>query len=111
MMFLKERYNNPEIYITENGSGVFDNGNYDENINDDYRITYIREHLRMVSRSIKAGANVKGYYYWSNFDSLESCSGYQWRFGLVYVDFKTGQKEKKKSWYYYKKVINDNAVD
>lgn len=111
MMFLKERYNNPEIYITENGSGVFDNGNYDENINDDYRITYIRKHLRMVSRSIKAGANVKGYYYWSNFDSLESCSGYQWRFGLVYVDFETGKKEKKKSWYYYKKVINDNAVD
>jgi len=111
MMFLTERYNRPEIYITENGLGVRDRGDYDRNINDDDRISYIREHLRMVVRSIRAGANIKGYYYWSNFDSMESRSGYQWRFGLNYVDFATGKRVKKKSWHYYQKIIRDNMVD
>jgi len=111
MLFLTDRYNRPEIYITENGLGVLDPGDYDQNINDDNRIAYLREHLRMLSRSIRAGANVKGYYYWSHFDSLESRSGYRWRFGLTYVDHETGRRERKKSWYYYQKVINDCMVD
>ncbi len=111
MMYLTERYGRPEIYITENGLGQLDPGDYEKNVNDDERIEYLREHLRMLSRSIKAGANVKGYYYWSHFDSLESRSGYQWRFGLNYVDFETGKREKKKSWYYYKKIIETGMVD
>ncbi len=111
MMYLTEHYDRPEIYITENGLGVLDPGDHEMNINDDNRVAYIREHLRMVSRCIKAGADVRGYYYWSHFDSLESRSGYQWRFGLTYVDFSTGKREKKKSWHYYKKIIEQGQVD
>ena len=80
-------------------------------INDDIRIKYIREHLRMVSRSIDAGVNIKGYYYWSNFDGFENTAGYTYRFGLNYIDFETGERTRKKSWYYYQKVINDCCVD
>ncbi len=111
LMFLTERYNRPEIIIAENGLGVLDHGDYEENINDDNRVEYLRDHLRMLSRAIKAGANVKGYYYWSHFDSLESLAGYQWRFGLTYVDFESGKRERKKSWYYYKKIIESGFVD
>lgn len=110
MLLVKKRYNNPEIYITENGLGISDNGNKEEMLNDDIRITYLREHLRMVVRSIEAGANVKGYYYWSNFDSFENSAGYTCRFGLNYVDFETGERTRKKSWYYYQKVIADGYV-
>lgn len=111
MLYLTEQYDHPEIYVTENGLGVLDPKDHEKNINDDHRIAYIREHLRMISRAIKAGADVKGYYYWSHFDSLESRSGYQWRFGLTYVDFPTGKREKKKSWHYYQKIIKDGKVD
>ncbi len=111
MMYLTEHYDRPEIYVTENGLGILDEGDYEKNIKDDYRVDYIREHLRMLSRCIKAGANVKGYYYWSHFDSLESRSGYRWRFGLTYVDFPTGKREKKNSWYYYQKIIKNGSVD
>ena len=65
----------------------------------------------MVVRAINAGAKIKGYYYWSHFDSLESRAGYRWKFGLVRVDLETGERTKKKSWYYYQKLIKDNAVD
>ena len=65
----------------------------------------------MVSRCIKAGINIKGYFYWSHFDSFECHAGYSTRFGLNYVDYETGERTKKDSWYYYQKVIKDNCVD
>ena len=111
MMYLTKKYNGPEIFITENGLGALTSGDREKDIADDDRISYLREHLRMVVRSINAGANIKGYYYWSHFDSLESRAGYQWRFGLMHVDFETGKRTKKKSWYYYQKLIRDQAVD
>ncbi len=111
MMYLTERYDRPEIYITENGLGVLDPQDDEKNINDTERVEYMREHLRMLSRSIKAGADVRGYFYWSHFDSMESRSGYRWRFGLNYVDFPTGKRERKNSWYYYQKIIKNEQVD
>jgi len=112
MMFVKKRYNNPEIYITENGLGIEDvTNNKEEMLNDSVRIDYIREHLRMVVRSIEAGVNIKGYFYWSNFDSFENTAGYTYRFGLNYIDFETGERIRKKSWYYYQKVIKDGMVN
>jgi len=111
MLYLSEKYNYPDIYITENGMGHIGGTDKDEDIHDDERISYLREHLRMVVRAIRAGASVKGYYYWSHFDSLESCSGYQWKFGLMHVDLQTGERTKKKSWYYFQKIIRDLSVD
>ena len=109
-MYVKEKYNNPEIYITENGLGMADNSDVDK-IHDTYRINHLREHLRMVVRCIKAGINIKGYFYWSHFDSFECHNGYSTRFGLNFVDYETGERTKKDSWYYYQKVIKDNCVD
>ena len=111
MMYLTREYDIPEIYITENGLGQVTKNDKELDVNDDERISYLREHLRMVVRAINAGAKIKGYYYWSHFDSLESRAGYRWKFGLVRVDLETGERTKKKSWYYYQKLIKDNAVD
>lgn len=111
MMFVKERYGNPEVYITENGLGMLDSGVKEEMLHDSDRIVYLREHLRMVSRAVKAGCNIKGYYYWSNFDSFENAAGYTYRFGMYYIDFETGDRTRKDSWYYYRDVIKNNAAD
>jgi len=110
-LYVTKKYNIPEIYITENGLGQITQNDKETDICDEERISYIREHLRMVVRAINAGANIKGYYYWSHFDSLESHSGYQWKFGLVHVDLENGERTRKKSWYYYQKVMKDNCVD
>ena len=111
MMYLTKRYNAPEIYVTENGLGHITTGTREGDVADDARITYLREHLRMLVRAVRAGASVRGYYYWSHFDSLESTSGYRWKFGLVHVDPETGERTKKKSWYYYRRIIRENCVD
>ena len=111
LMHVTEKYGAPEIYVTENGLGVLDVGDHEKNINDDDRISYIREHLRMITRAMKAGANIKGYYYWSNFDSFESRAGYTYRFGLNHINYETGERTRKKSWYYYQKVLKDGTVD
>lgn len=110
-LYLTQKYNIPEMYITENGYGHIGGQDRESILQDEKRIEYLREHLRMVARAINAGANIKGYYYWSHFDSLESHSGYKYKFGLVYVDHKTGERIKKKSWYYYQKIIRENRVD
>ena len=99
------------VFSVGTGLGMKDTCNKEEMINDDGRIFYLREHLRMLSRAIKAGADVRGYYYWSNFDSFENAAGYTFRFGFNYVDFETGERTRKKSWYYYKKLIEDSCVD
>jgi len=65
----------------------------------------------MVVRSIRAGANIKEYYYWSNTDSFECGAGYRYRFGLTYVDWESGKRVHKKSWSYYKKIIEMGMVD
>ena len=111
MMYMTEKYNRPEIYIAENGLGVLYDGDKEKEINDENRISYLREHLRMISRSIDAGADIRGYYYWSNFDMFEGSAGYSYRFGLNFTDYETGERTRKKSWYYYQKLIKTGSVD
>ena len=110
ILYLTDKYNSPEIYITENGLGLIADKDKDD-LDDNERIAYLREHIRMLSRAIAVGANVKGYYYWSHFDSLESLAGYQRKFGLLRVNLETGERTRKKSWYYYQKLIKNNVVD
>ena len=98
-------------YVTENGLGIIDDKDKDDDLEDNERIAYLREHIRMVWRAIRAGANVKGYYYWSHFDSLESLAGYQRKFGLLRVNLETGERTRKKSWYYYQKLVKSCVVD
>ena len=109
--FVTREFDHPEIYVTENGLGLMDSGDLEETLNDNERISYLREHLRMIVRAIESGCDVRGYYYWSNFDSLEGMSGYRFRFGFNYVDYETGERTRKKSWDYYKKIIESNMVD
>lgn len=111
MEYISKRYGNPPIYITENGLGKLDSENFELDTNDNDRVVYLKEHLRMISRCIHAGINIRGYYYWSHFDSMESLSGYKYRFGLVYINRETEERTKKKSWYYYQDIIKNNMVD
>ena len=112
VMYLSETYPGTDIFITENGIGIKKWGNYDEELEDDYRIEYMREHLRSLSRAIRAGVPVKGYFHWSIMDTNELyAGGYQFMFGLVQVRYDTLERVPRKSWYFYRDVIAAEGVD
>ncbi|CAI0378580.1 unnamed protein product [Linum tenue] len=90
LLHIKDKYNNPIVYITENG--VPDNGKLPfkagEAPYDMFRVQALQGHISNLNMAIKEGANVKGYMAWSLIDSYEWQAGYTFRFGLYYVDFK-----------------------
>ncbi|GFZ20734.1 beta glucosidase 13 [Actinidia rufa] len=94
LLYTKKKYNNPLIYITENGVDEVNNAtlSLEEALVDNMRIDYYYHHLSFLSQAIKDGANVKGYFAWSLLDNFEWNSGYTVRFGSNYVDYKNGLK-------------------
>ncbi|XP_050256644.1 beta-glucosidase 13-like [Quercus robur] len=89
LVHLKKDYQNPKIYITENGvpSKRDDTIPVEKALEDDYRIEHILGHLYAVREGMKKGANVKGFFIWALMDNMEMGSGYNVRFGLNYVDY------------------------
>lgn len=108
LKYMKETYQNPEIYITENGTSQTDYGKATYNywhkyLDDRIRIQYIAEHLKQLHLAMKEdNANVKGYSVWTLTDDFEWGGGYTSRFGLIYIDFAHGLKRIPKAsaiWY------------
>ncbi|KAG8646358.1 beta-glucosidase 12-like isoform X1 [Manihot esculenta] len=96
--YTKERYNNPIIYITENGIDQFDDGTLtlEELRNDTYRIDYYKHHLVYLNKAIQEGVNIKGYFAWSLLDNFEWAAGFTMRYGINLVDYKNGLKRSPK---------------
>ncbi|XAR60323.1 Beta-glucosidase, partial [Bertholletia excelsa] len=94
LLYTKRKYNNPLIYITENGIDEVNNASLSlkEALIDVKRIDYYYRHLSFLLKAIKEGANVKGYFAWSLLDNFEWNSGYTVRFGINFVDYKNGLK-------------------
>jgi beta-glucosidase len=112
LLFLRDRYPGKEIYITENGVAKKKWGSFEEERRDEYRIDYMREHLRMISRAAKAGVPVKGYFTWTIMDTNELyAGGYDYIFGLLQVDYKTKERFPRDSYGWYRQVIARREVD
>ncbi len=108
-----DRYEKP-IIIAENGFGMYDEIQ-DGQIHDDYRITYLSEHIRQMKNAMADGADVIAYCAWGPID-IVSCSSAQMekRYGFIYVDLDnegngTGKRMKKDSFAWYKNVIETNG--
>ncbi|MBC1631474.1 glycoside hydrolase family 1 protein [Listeria welshimeri] len=110
---LHERYHLPLI-ITENGMGAYDKLEAGDVVNDDYRISYLREHIKQTKLAINDGVTVLGYCSWSFMDVVSGRNGIDKRYGFVYInrenfDLKDMRRIKKKSFYWYQKVITSNG--
>lgn len=106
---LYERYGDIEIYVTENGLGSKDNLINGE-IDDEYRIDFLSQHMIQIKKAIDDGIRVKGFYPWSFIDLLSWLNGYQKQYGFVYVNRENNlQRVKKKSFYWYSEVIKNNG--
>lgn len=86
---------NVPIYITENGLADAD---------DSRRKLFLKRYLWAVSKAISEGIDVRGYFYWSLLDNFEWNEGYEPRFGLYHVDYKTQKRTARPSSMYLKAV-------
>ena len=106
LAWVRDRYGNPPVYITENGSAFYDPPVVDgETLDDPLRVDYLRRHLRAVHAAIAQGCDVRGYMAWSLLDNLEWSLGFSKRFGIVHVDFANQQRTVKASGRHYARVI------
>ena len=108
--FLYERYGKPVI-ISENGYSGLEWVSPDGKVHDPQRIDYVRSYLEQYKKSGEDGAELMGYLYWSAMDNFEWDSGYDKRFGLIYVDYHTQKRTIKDSGYWFRKVIESNGED
>ena len=113
-----DRYQKP-LFIVENGLGAVDVLNEDENgnktVEDDYRIQYLKDHLIQVGEAVQDGVEIMGYTSWGCIDVVSaSTAELKKRYGYIYVDRNddgtgTMERYKKKSFYWYQKVIESNG--
>jgi len=110
LLYLKDNYNPPAIYITENGAAFPDPEPKNDLVDDPQRVSYYKTHLAAIETAIAEEAPVKGYIVWGLLDNFEWTYGYSKRFGLVYVDYPTQRRIWKSSAHWYKRAIAANAV-
>ena len=110
------RYQIP-LFIVENGLGAIDKVEEDGTIQDDYRIDYLKKHIQSMSEAVEDGVELMGYTPWGCIDLVSASTGeMSKRYGFIYVDLDdsgngTNKRFKKKSFDWYKQVIDSNGTN
>lgn len=105
------------LMIAENGFGQIEELDSLNQIHDDYRIDYIREHIKALENAVRKGVQIFAYCAWSPIDMVSSgTSEMKKRYGFIYNDLDdygigTQKRYKKDSFYWYQKVIASNGED
>ena len=112
-----ERYHIP-LMIVENGLGALDKVEEDGSIHDDYRINYMRDHIKAMKDAVELdGVDLLGYQPWGHIDLVSAGTGeMRKRYGFIFVDrYDDGtgdfSRKKKDSFYYMQKVYKSNGED
>nr|XP_043627487.1 beta-glucosidase 18-like isoform X2 [Erigeron canadensis] len=108
--YLKIRYNNKPMFVTENGysePGVQDQ--VEIILQDDKRVEFHNMYMSSLAQAIRDGADVRGYFVWTLIDAFEWFHGYAPRFGLYYVDRKTLTRIPKLSARWYQNFLKNNT--
>jgi 6-phospho-beta-glucosidase len=115
MNVLYERYQKP-LFIVENGFGAYDTVEANGEINDDYRIDYLKAHVEQMAKAVAVdGVDLMGYTPWGCLDCVSFTTGeYRKRYGFIYVDKHddgtgTMARSRKKSFYWYQQAISSNG--
>ncbi|MCJ0522897.1 glycoside hydrolase family 1 protein [Enterococcus cecorum] len=109
-----QRYHLP-VFPIENGIGVREVWDGENEIQDDYRIDYHRNHIQQMFAAMNEdGVEVIGYLGWGLIDILSSQGDMEKRYGVVYVnrsnhDLKDMKRVPKKSYHWLKQVIHSNG--
>jgi beta-glucosidase len=106
----KKLLGNKPIFITENGYSHIETSPEDKDLEDKYRIDFIKGHLEAIHSAIQENVNIQGYFYWSLIDNFEWALGMEPRFGLIHVDHETYNRTPKASYHYYSDICKTNQV-
>jgi beta-glucosidase len=111
-LLLRLSQDHPDVpmMITENGAAYPDDSRSDGPIADGDRIAYLDGHIGAVADARDAGADVRGYFVWSLLDNFEWSYGYSKRFGVVRVDYPTGERTLKDSARWYRRLLAAHAA-
>ena len=114
LLDLWNRYKKP-IYIGENGMGVDNEDrfrNHDGIIDDEYRISFLKEHIEAMQVAINQGVDVFGFHAWSMTDLWSSYNAFKNRYGFIEVDLNNNLKRRfKKSAFWYKQFIKTGEIE
>ncbi len=112
-----DRYQKP-MFIVENGLGAYDKVDDSGYVEDDYRIEFLRDHIKAMKDAVELdGVDLLGYTTWGPIDLVSAGTGeMSKRYGFIYVDRDdygngTLKRSKKKSFDWYKKVIASNGEE
>ena len=94
------------LVVTENGAAFPDRARTENGAVDDQdRISYLRDHIAAVTRARESGADVRGYILWTLMDNFEWAEGYTKHFGVVHVDRDTLVRTPKASYHWYAELV------
>ena len=111
LVWMKERYGDLPIYITENGAAFYDPPVAEDGVLEDpLRVSYFKSHLRAAHAALARGVDLRGYFAWSLLDNFEWSLGYSKRFGIVHVDYQTQVRTPKSSARFYSQVIRSGGA-
>lgn len=111
---IRDNYGNIDWFVSENGMGVSHEERYlneDGQIEDDYRIQFIKEHLYWLHKGLEAGSHCKGYHLWTPIDCWSWKNAYRNRYGFISNNIHTQVKTIKKSGYWMQKVAATNQFE
>lgn len=95
-----------KLIVSENGAAFKDmvsvSGNF---VHDTRRVDYLNRYIQQVLRAKQEGINVQGYFVWTLMDNFEWAEGFNQRFGLIYIDYKTQRRIIKDSGYWYRDFL------
>ncbi|WP_104024597.1 6-phospho-beta-glucosidase [Vibrio hyugaensis] len=116
MNTLYDRYQKP-LFLVENGLGAKDVPDENGEVQDDYRIDYLRQHVEAMADAITDGVPLMGFTPWGCIDLVAASTGeMSKRYGFIYVDRDnlgngTLNRTPKKSFHWYKRVIESNGTE
>lgn len=108
LMEIKDEYGDIDLYVAENGLGLYEAPDEKGGVDDSERIEFLSGFIRYMLQAKREGVHVKGYYIWSSMDLYSWINGYEKKYGLLYVDYANGGRRiPKKSYYWYRDNIKD----
>ncbi|MFS2225476.1 glycoside hydrolase family 1 protein [Pantoea sp. B65] len=113
-MRIKQEYGNIPWFVAESGMGIENEAqfrNADGQIEDDYRIGFIAEHLYQTLKAREAGANCQGYMLWAFTDNVSPMNAFKNRYGLIEIDLANQrQRRMKKSAHWYRSLRDSHQL-
>ncbi|GAA3833507.1 hypothetical protein GCM10022206_84700 [Streptomyces chiangmaiensis] len=110
LLRLTDEYAARKLYVTDNGSAYSDVVRPDGTIDDLERQEYLVDHLAAVASGALKGSPPAGYFAWSLLDDFEWAYGYNKRFGLLHVDYRTQARTIKGSGHRYADIIRTHRT-